>query len=98
MLGLRGCTVVEEAVVRAQANQGVVAACRDDGLPGGDGTPEEITPYERSPRRSGKAVAKVAASIKAYGFRQPIVVDGDGVIVVGSTRAGRQRSGWGWSW
>jgi len=31
-------------------------------------------------------VEKVAASIAAYGFRQPIVVDGDGVIVVGHTR------------
>jgi hypothetical protein len=28
----------------------------------------------------------VTASIEAYGFRQPIVVDGDGVIVVGHTR------------
>ncbi len=28
----------------------------------------------------------VANSIKTYGFRQPIVVDGDGVIVVGHTR------------
>jgi site-specific DNA-methyltransferase (adenine-specific) len=32
------------------------------------------------------AVAAVAASIRQFGFRQPIVVDADGVIVVGHTR------------
>ena len=48
--------------------------------------PDSITPYEGNPRRNGKAVDKVARSIEAFGFRQPIVVDGDGVIVVGHTR------------
>lgn len=44
-------------------------------------------PYARNPRKiSDKAVEKVASSIKEYGFRQPIVVDGDGVIVAGHTR------------
>lgn len=44
-------------------------------------------PYARNPRKiADKAVEKVAASIKEYGFRQPIVVDGDGVIVAGHTR------------
>ena len=45
-----------------------------------------IKPYPGNPRRNTLAVDAVAASIKAFGFRQPIVVDEDGVIVVGSTR------------
>ena len=43
-------------------------------------------PCEANHRRNGKAVDKVARSIEAYGFRQPLVVDRDGVIVVGHTR------------
>lgn len=47
----------------------------------------EIRPYPGNPRViSGAAIEKVAASIKAYGWRQPIVVDGGGEIVVGHTR------------
>ncbi len=42
--------------------------------------------YARNPRNNDAAVDKVAASIKEFGFRQPIVVDGDGVIIVGHTR------------
>jgi DNA modification methylase len=45
-----------------------------------------IRPYERNPRVNDPAVDAVAASIKEFGFRQPIVVDEDGVIVVGHTR------------
>ena len=45
-----------------------------------------IKPYINNPRRNDHAVAAVAASIRAFGFRQPIVVDEDGIIVVGSTR------------
>src|SRR5690348_3486297 len=47
---------------------------------------ESIKPYDRNPRRNDAAVEHVARSIKLYGFRQPIVVDKDGVIVVGHTR------------
>lgn len=44
-------------------------------------------PYARNPRKiSDKAIDKVAASIKEFGWQQPIVVDRDGVIVVGHTR------------
>lgn len=46
----------------------------------------EIKPYEKNPRRNDDAVAAVAASLKEFGFRQPIVVDGNDVIVVGHTR------------
>jgi hypothetical protein len=44
-------------------------------------------PYARNPRNNdGKAVAKVKASLQEFGFKQPIVVDSDGVIIVGHTR------------
>jgi DNA modification methylase len=45
-----------------------------------------IRPYDNNPRLNDSAVDAVAASIKAFGFRQPIVVDEDGVIIVGHTR------------
>ena len=44
-------------------------------------------PYARNARTCPEeAVAKVAASIKEFGFRQPLVVDEDGVIIAGHTR------------
>jgi len=46
-----------------------------------------IQPYKNNPRKiSETAIDKVANSIKEFGFRQPIVVDKDKVIVVGHTR------------
>ena len=46
-----------------------------------------IKPYENNPRKlSETAIEKVAMSLKEYGFRQPIVVDKDRVIVAGHTR------------
>ncbi|QYK47920.1 MAG: ParB N-terminal domain-containing protein [Phycisphaeraceae bacterium] len=47
---------------------------------------DEITPYPNNPRVNDGAVEAVAKSIKEYGFRQPIVVDKDGVVIVGHTR------------
>ncbi|MCC6321123.1 MAG: ParB N-terminal domain-containing protein [Phycisphaerales bacterium] len=47
---------------------------------------ESIKPYEKNPRKNDLAVEAVARSITDYGFRQPIVVDEEGVIVVGHTR------------
>ncbi len=48
---------------------------------------DEVIPYERNPRRIPEsAVLKVAASIREFGWRQPIVVDEAGVILVGHTR------------
>ena len=46
----------------------------------------DVIPYARNPRRNEHAVAKVAGSIKEFGFRQPIVVDKDMVVIVGHTR------------
>ena len=45
----------------------------------------EIRPYEKNPRLNDAAVEAVARSIREFGYRQPIVVDADGVIVVGHT-------------
>jgi DNA modification methylase len=47
---------------------------------------ETIRPYENNPRLNDAGVDAVAASIHEYGFRQPIVVDEDGIIIVGHTR------------
>jgi len=47
---------------------------------------DDIKPYEKNPRRNDKAVEAVARSIREFGFRQPIVIDSNGVIVVGHTR------------
>jgi site-specific DNA-methyltransferase (adenine-specific) len=49
-------------------------------------TIRSIKPYEKNPRITNAAVDAVAASIKEFGFRQPIVVDAAGVIVVGHAR------------
>lgn len=46
----------------------------------------EIKPFEKNPRRNDAAVNGVAESIRQFGFRQPLVVDANGVIVVGHTR------------
>ncbi|MDD7055363.1 MAG: ParB N-terminal domain-containing protein [Selenomonadaceae bacterium] len=46
----------------------------------------ELVPYENNPRKNEPAVEKVAASSKAFGFKVPIIVDKDNVIVAGHTR------------
>ncbi len=48
--------------------------------------PADIKPYPGNPRHNDEAVDAVAASIREFGFRQPIVVDEEGVIIVGHTR------------
>jgi hypothetical protein len=45
-----------------------------------------LRPYTNNPRHNDQAVEAVAASIREFGFRQPIVIDEEGVIVVGHTR------------
>jgi len=47
---------------------------------------DAIKPYPGNPRQNDEAVDAVAMSLQQFGFRQPIVVDGDGVIIVGHTR------------
>ena len=46
----------------------------------------KLRPYENNPRNNDDAVAKVANSIEEFGFKQPIVVDKDNVIIAGHTR------------
>ena len=46
----------------------------------------QVRPYANNPRINQHAIEPVAASIRQFGFRQPIVVDADGVIVCGHTR------------
>src|SRR5262245_63552282 len=45
-----------------------------------------IKPYDNNPRDNDAAVDAVAASIRSFGFRQPVVVDEQDVIIVGHTR------------
>lgn len=45
-----------------------------------------VTPYPNNPRINDSAVDSVCKSLKEYGFRQPIVVDPEMVIIVGHTR------------
>lgn len=47
---------------------------------------EDIRPYEKNPRKNDDSVEYVANSIREFGWRQPIVVDADGVIIAGHTR------------
>ena len=47
---------------------------------------DDLIPYIRNPRKNDEAATKVAASIKEFGFKQPIVVDKDMIIVAGHTR------------
>jgi len=47
---------------------------------------DAIQPYPGNPRVNDDAVDAVAASLKEFGFRQPIVIDAEGVIIAGHTR------------
>lgn len=47
----------------------------------------EITPYEKNAKKHDeRQIANVAESIRQYGFVQPVVIDRDGVIVIGHCR------------
>jgi len=47
---------------------------------------KDLKPYEKNPRYNDEAVDFVANSIKEFGFKVPIVVDKNDVIVAGHTR------------
>lgn len=47
---------------------------------------DDIKPYDKNPRKNDDAVDAVAASIREFGWQQPIVVDREGVIIAGHTR------------
>lgn len=46
----------------------------------------DLIPYEKNPRKNDKAVKYVAKSIEEFGFKQPIIIDRDNVVVCGHTR------------
>lgn len=46
----------------------------------------DIKPYENNPRKNNEAVKYVAQSIKEFGFKVPIVIDKNNVIIAGHTR------------
>lgn len=47
---------------------------------------DKIIPYDNNPRNNDDAVNKVALSISAFGFKVPIVIDSNNIIVTGHTR------------
>jgi ParB-like chromosome segregation protein Spo0J len=46
----------------------------------------ELKPYDKNPRKNDNAVKYVAESIKQFGFKVPIIVDKNNIIVAGHTR------------
>lgn len=47
---------------------------------------DSVCEFEGNPRRNDAAVGPVARSIKEFGFRVPVIVDRDNVLVAGQTR------------
>lgn len=47
---------------------------------------KKVVPYAKNPRHNESAIAKVAASLKEFGWQQPIVVDKEMVVIAGHTR------------
>lgn len=47
---------------------------------------KNIKQYEKNPRKNDEAVGPVAESIKEFGFKCPIILDKDNVIIAGHTR------------
>lgn len=47
---------------------------------------DDLIPYENNPRNNERAIEKVANSISEFGFKVPIIIDKDNVIVCGHTR------------
>lgn len=53
---------------------------------------KELKEYENNPRKNDSAVEVVAKSIKEFGFKVPVVIDKDNVIVTGHTRVRAAKS------
>lgn len=47
---------------------------------------DELMPYENNPRINDNAVDAVAKSIEQFGFKNPIIIDKNDVIIAGHTR------------
>lgn len=48
--------------------------------------PQKIIPYKKNPRMNENAVKPVAESIKQYGFKVPIIIDKNNIVICGHTR------------
>ena len=46
-----------------------------------------VNPYFGNPRVHDSAVDAIAALLKEFGFREPVVIDSDGVIIVGHSES-----------
>ena len=46
----------------------------------------ELIPYENNPRKNNNAVPYVVNSIKEFGFKVPVIIDSNNVIIAGHTR------------
>lgn len=46
----------------------------------------EIKPYENNPRHNDEAVQYVAKSIQEFGFKNPVILNSENVIIAGHTR------------
>lgn len=46
----------------------------------------DLKPYKNNPRFNDDAVDKVVASIKEFGWKVPVVIDKEGVVIAGHTR------------
>lgn len=46
----------------------------------------DLTPYPSNPRKNDAAVDAVASSIAKFGFKNPVIIDKNGVIICGHTR------------
>ena len=47
---------------------------------------DDLKPYDNNPRNNEEAIEPVANSIKTFGFKVPIVVDKNNIIIAGHTR------------
>lgn len=47
---------------------------------------DKLVPYENNPRNNTGAIQYVANSIKEFGFKVPLVIDSDNVVICGHTR------------
>lgn len=47
---------------------------------------DDIVPYENNPRHNADAIEPVKESIRQFGFRNPMILDKENVIVAGHTR------------
>ena len=47
---------------------------------------ERLVPYARNPRKNDEQVEKMAASIREFGFRIPVVAKSDGSVIDGHLR------------